>query len=199
MNHLREEEFIDILMEEPHEAGLRSHLDQCPACLQKFQKLERGLEAARLVEPQIPLMPVRLLSHRRFGGRKNLKRFLGLAAAAMLTLSILGFRVEMSRERIMFQFSMLNGSSQAQEKRLAVLEQRLFETLELNAAITQSNLNAHLNTFYQERDEELDTFTQVLGEKMMDLELKNAQYLVNVKDDLTHQIGNKREPKGALQ
>jgi hypothetical protein len=185
MKHLTEEEFIDVLFEVPHDARLDRHLASCEACQQQLETLRLGEQAARSVEPVIPEdMPTPMISSRFFKRKVRVNRLTWVAAAAMFLLSVLGFRMEYNQNQFSMQFSLVGTQSSAEEERIAHLEQRLVEMIELNAELTQQQLDARFNALYDDRNQDIGVFSEALETKMKDLELANQLYLTNVKTDL---------------
>lgn len=187
MKHLTEEEFIDVLFQVPHDARLDRHLEACEPCREQLETLRIGESAARSAEPVIPeQMPTPLISSRVFKRRLKINRLTWVAAAAMFLLSFLGFRMEFNNDQFSMQFSLLGGSQteSVETERIAHLEQRLVEMIELNAELTQKQLDARFNALYDDRTQEIGAFSEALETKLQDLELANQLYLTDVKTDL---------------
>ena len=197
MTHLKEEEFIDVLLGEPHDVGLKQHLEQCEACATQMETLRLGLEATREVEPTVPLMAVPRISHRRFKRRQMVTRISWIAAAAMLLFSLLGFRLEINNEGFAIQFALPGSGAQVSEQKVAELEERL-KVMELNAAIAQSDLDARFNMLFEETGEERRAFSEALDMKMTDLRIENANYLSSIRADLQDGF-RKPDTRGKLQ
>lgn len=185
MKHLTEEEFIDVLFQVPHDTRLDRHLEACQACSDQLETLRIGESAARSVEPVLPEhMPTPLISSRVFRRRITKSRLTWVAAAAMFLLSFLGFRMDYSDQQFSMQFSLLGNQPSVEEQRIAHLEQRLVEMIEINAELTQKQLDARFNALYDDRSQEIGQFSQALETKLQDLEIANQLYLTNVKTDL---------------
>lgn len=186
MKHLSEEEFIDVLFQVPHDTQLDQHLAACASCSDQLETLRLGESAARRAEPAIPAnMPTPLISSRVYKRRLTVSRLTWVAAAAMFLLSFLGFRMEYNQNQFSMQFSLLGGEqTQVEEERIAHLEQRLVEMIEINAELTQKQLDARFNALYDDRSQDIGAFSEALETKLQDLELANQMYLTNVKTDL---------------
>jgi len=133
MNHLNEEQLIDVLMEEPDGQTFKKHLADCDICNERYHTLELGLNAARENKPAIPLMPVPRISYEKFRKKSLTTRLTWLAAAAALMLSFSGFRMEMGRGNggVAISFSLPGLSSNNDSGRVAELEQKLEQKLEM--------------------------------------------------------------------
>ena len=125
MNHLSEEQMIDILMQEPHEMSWRRHLDGCDNCQERFQILEEGLRMARDSKPAVPLMPVPRISFDKYRRTTVRSRMTWLAAAAMLLLSFSGLSLKVDGNGLNVQFGLPGMDSGAQNTRVADLEREL--------------------------------------------------------------------------
>ncbi len=199
MKRLTEEQLIDMAMGEPHPQEWDQRIADNPEDRERLAVLRAGLQAAREIEPKPPLMSVPPITYERFRRRTLLTRLSWAAAAAMLALSLLGLRVEVNDRGVAVQFSLLGSDSKpSSEERIALLEQRLLEAIELKSALTQSQIDARLNAFYNERDRDLNAFSQALEVKMNDLDLNNARYLSVVNDNVA-KLERERELRGKLQ
>ncbi len=127
MNHLNEEQLIDVLMEEPNGLALKEHLVDCEICNERYHTLELGLNAARESKPAIPLMPVPRISYQKFRKQSLTTRLTWLAAAAALMLTFSGFRMEMGGDNgaVAISFGLPGLSSNNDAGRVAQLEQQL--------------------------------------------------------------------------
>ena len=187
MNHLNEEQFIDILMEEPHDKALDEHLAQCDPCRDQMTTLEKGLSGAQMSKPRMPLMAIPTLTYGKYAKHRKTTRYTLLAAAAMLLLSVLGFRMEMSGDKgLVVQFAIFGQveESAASEARIAELEDQLTLVLDNVSSIVQGQMNA----FYNERDEEVGDFQDVLYKSMVTHELEYEKKMIDLKDDFHGQM-----------
>ena len=185
MRCLTEEELIDVLFDVPHDAKLDQHLASCDICSGRLEVLRTGAEGVKMVEPQIPEnMPHPFISSKIYKRRLTTSRITWFAAAAMFLLSILGFRMEVQDGNFAMQFAMFSTTQEDQSERIAQLEEKLVSLIEMNAQMTQNQMDARFNAFYDERDNDINTFSKVLETKMEDFKLSNQTYLANVKDDL---------------
>ncbi len=198
MTHLREEEFIDVLMGEPHSSILEQHLADCGDCRKRMHQLEQGLHLAREAEPRIPLMVVPKISYRAFKRRSIFSKLTWVAAAAMLLFSLFGLRLEVGASGFALQFSWLGQGSNHAESRIQELESNLMSAIELNAALTQSQLDARFNALLEERDDEIGSFSRALNTKITDFKLQNALFLASAKEELST-AAREREMRGKLQ
>jgi len=199
MKRLSEEQLIDIALGEPHPEAWDAVLDNSPEDQARLAVLRDGLRAARKVEPRVPPMPLPPISYQRFKRRAVATRLAWLAAAAMLLFSLMGLRVEVGPDGMALQFSIFGGGpDQETEERIAVLEERLIEAIELRSALAQSQIDARFNAFFAERDQDLSAFSQALEVKMTDLEVANAQYLTAVVENVA-EMTREREQRGKLQ
>ena len=184
MRHLSEEELIDVLMGEPRDDERARHLAECPPCQERFRLIAEGLEVAKAAEPIVPAMPKRHISFARFKHRALIRRTAALGAAAMLVLSLLGFQLKFDAQGFSMGFALFGTTTNNQEQRIAALEERLLEAIELNAQLTQREVDRRFDAVYEDRDENLGVFTEALTDKMKEFELKNAEYLVTLREDL---------------
>ena len=201
MNHLNEEQMIDLLLGEVQDRDAEGHLTGCEACADRYDLLQKGLAGARKIKARMPLMPVPTISFDKYRRRTRKSRLTWLAAAAMLFISILGCRVEIGPQGVVIQFALLGQGPQSTnnaETRLAALETRVVEALEINKSLTQLQMDARFNAFSMERDNELGQFTQVLRQNLESLDLSHDHKLVALEDDLLAAI-RKDNIKGQLR
>lgn len=197
MTHLREEDFIDLLLGEPHSSKLDRHLATCNGCREQMRVLEHGLGLAREAEPRAPIMVVPKISYRSFKRRSIFSKLTWVAAAAMLLFSLFGLRLEVGSQGFALQFSWLGRSTGNTESRIRDLESNFMKAIELNAALTQSQLDARFNALFEERDQEMGSFSKALHTKMTDLTFQNALFLASAKEELSA-TARERELRGKL-
>lgn len=190
MKHLSEEQLIDILMDEPRDAALDQHLAECPPCSERYRLIADGLTMAEAAEPVIPEMPRPMISHRVFRRRTWVKRAVAFPIAAMLVLSLLGFGFQSNQNGFSVQFSLLGGNTTAQnqEERIANLEKRLLEAIELNAKLTQNQMDTRFEAVFQERDQNLREFSTALNDQIKGIELQNSEHMVDLREDLLKEV-----------
>lgn len=202
MNHLNEEQLIDVLMDEPRQPALDEHLATCEQCSEELNLLRDGLNLAQEVEPRVPLMVRPHLSHIQYKRRMNATRFTWLAAAAMLMLGVLGFRVEVGDGRMSMEFALFSGGTDAATaQRVEQLESELamaVQVLEFQSETVQNQLDEFYNAFHQERQRDIETFNVLLRDEMQNRDLRNQQYLINAETQLMERI-RAQKVTGALQ
>lgn len=183
MSHLTEEELIDVLMGEPHQATLDQHLAGCDTCTNELDLLRDGLTMARRGEPRIPLMVQPIISHTSMDKRIKTSRHIWMAAAAMFFLAIIGLRVEVSDGVLSMEFALIGRSNGVPAQKVQELEQELAQAvaaIEVQADMTQNQLDARMNAFYMERDRDMENFTSMLRTSMRERDMYNAKYLSDV-------------------
>lgn len=111
MRHLREDEFIDVLMGESHEKSLDEHLAHCAECTQNLSTLTSGLGAVRSAEPRVPLMALPPITYKSFERRRKSFQRVWLAAAAILIMGLLGLKVQIGNSQMTVQFSFLGAGT----------------------------------------------------------------------------------------
>lgn len=194
MRHLSEEEMIDVLMGDGVEPALKLHLQECSDCGDQFQTLERGLFATRQVKPKMPLTAIPLISYERFQRQRKTSRMTWLAAAAMLLLALMGFRAEVGTNGLVIQFALFHQTEQRDDQRIAALEQRLMQALEMQSSMTQEQLDERFNAFFMDQDQEFGEFTRVVTTNLKSSNLENERKLLQLSDAVLRQ--NRKE--GAL-
>lgn len=187
MRHLTEEEMIDVLMGDGVGPALKLHLQECPECGDQMQTLERGLFAAQQVKPRMPLAAVPLISYERFQRQRKTSRMTWLAVAAMLLLALMGFRAEIGSNGLTVQFALFHGTGSHDEQRIAALEERLMQALEVQSAMTQEQLDERFNAFFMDQDQEFGEFTQVVNTNLKTSNLENERKMMQLTDVLVRQ------------
>lgn len=199
MNHLREDQFIDVLMGEPRSASVDMHLAECTACQNNMQGLQDGLRAARIAEPRVPTMPLLPIRFAKFKRQSMMTRLAWLGAAAMLFLSLLGFRVEFSDQGFSMAFSLWQQPATTQnEERIRELETTLAIALDEMHNMTQQQINMGLAAFYAERDQEIGSFQAVMANKFQELSFDQAENAVTLKQEFEDLL-RKDDVRGKLQ
>ena len=199
MTHLREEDVLDIVMGEGCEPDVRTHLASCASCQERVGSIREGLSFVRDINPSMPTMRQPKISFWKFKRRQLFARASWLAAASLLLFSLLGLRFEVNGEGLAVQFALFGrGQDPRTLERVAALEDRLIQALELNATLTQHQIDARLNAFYADRGQDFDLFSNALNRKMERFEQINALYLVSLQEDVAHSL-RERELKGKLQ
>ncbi|CAM2011146.1 hypothetical protein [Acanthopleuribacter pedis] len=190
MKHLSEEQLIDILMNEPRDAALDQHLAECPPCNERYRLIADGLSVAEAAEPIIPEMPRPMISHAAFRRRTWLKRAVVLPLAAMLVLSLLGFGFQSDQDGFSVQFSLLGTQTTAanHDARIADLEQRLLEAIELNTKLTQNQMDSRFEAVFQERDQNLREFSTALNAQIKGIELQNSENMVDLREEMLQEV-----------
>ncbi len=187
MRHLTEEEMIDVLMGDGVGPALKLHLQECPECGDQMQTLERGLSAAQQVKPSMPLSAVPLISYERFYRQRKTSRMTWLAVAAMLLLALMGFRAEIGANGMTVQFALFHATGSQDEQRIAALEERLMQALEVQSAMTQEQLDERFNAFFQDQEGEFGEFTQVVNTNLKTSNLENERKMLQLTDVLVRQ------------
>lgn len=144
MKHPTEEQLIDHLLVSPDPA-ITAHLETCEMCAEAYANLEAGLTAARMSKPRVPLMPVPHVSYRAYRKSRSRARMTWIAAAAVLILSIGGFRMEFNEGGLAMQFGLPGFSSGKDAGRIAQLEAQL-EKLELISAARETRMFESMET-----------------------------------------------------
>ena len=166
MKHLTEAEFIDMVMGDLSQPSLNNHLATCSHCRLKLEEIQLGLEAAVEHKPKVPLMVAPKISYTKFKRQSLLTRITWAAAAAILLLSFTGFRLEVDQKGFSFQFSLMGSSQSVDEEKMAMMESRIVELIELNAAITQQQLDQRFNAMFQDQSRDLGEFSKAFGEQL---------------------------------
>lgn len=187
MRHLTEDELIDVLMGDKVEPALRLHLEECPDCTGQLETLERGLSAARQVKPRMPLTGVPLISYERFSKQRKTTRMTWLAVAAMLALALMGFRAEVGPKGLVLQFALFHGATSSDEERIAALETRLMQALEVQSSMTQEQLDERFNAFFMDQDQELGEFSRVIHGNLNLSNLENERKLMQIEESMRRQ------------
>lgn len=192
MTHLNEEQIVDLLLEEPGAEALRPHLEHCAECRDRFDRAASGLRATRAAAPRVPEMPRLPISYRRFQRTALLTRAGWIAAAAMFALSLMGFQFEYEQGRFAVGFSLAGAfqeeTASADAERIAELESRLLEAIELKSELTRSSVDARFEALYQERGEELYRMSDDFKRALENMELQQAQYAGAVRDELREEV-----------
>lgn len=185
MRHLTEEEFIDLLMGEIDDPELEAHLRACLECGERMDVLKDGVVATRAVEPKIPDMMLPRISYGDFKRRMMMMRLGWVAAAAVLIFSFLGLRFEMNQNGVSLAFSVLGSQNEnVAEARIAELEDRLLEVIEVNAQLTQTQIDQRFDAIHQERDEDFERYAVALGDRINTFETQNAVNIATVREEL---------------
>ena len=200
MTHLNEEKMIDLLMEESPSSESMRHLDACADCQDQFQVLREGLHALKRGKPRLPLMPVPYISGAAFRRRTVRSRLIWAAAAAMLLLSLLGFKLEIGKDAIHLELALFKRGD-VTEQRIMDLEHQLAEAVEaigVQSALTQQQLDNRFNTLYQEQSEELRTMAHFIDRKIQSADLEHKKLLVSF-DEENQKRFRENGVKGSLQ
>ncbi len=194
MRHLNEEEMIDVLMGDGVGPALKLHLQECPDCGEQLATLERGLSVARQAKPKMPLTAIPLISFERFQRQRKTSRMTWMAVAAMLVLALMGFRAEVGANGLVVQFALFHKTENRDDQRIAALEQRLMQALEVQSSMTQEQLDERFNAFFMDQDQEFGEFTRVVNSNLKNSNLENERKMLQMNDALLRQ--NRKE--GAL-
>jgi len=201
MTHLNEEELVDVVLGESRVPEHVHHLSGCDACSRKLETLKSGLAAIRAVDHG-DFRISRPLTHRHFWQRLWGRRFLAAAAAVLIGLSILGFRVEIEPSGVAIQFDIIrtnqSPSVAALEKRLKDAEQRFEEGIQIHAAMNQAQLEERFNAIYMERGQELQEFGHQVQSNLVNLDENNALMVAALRNDLYDAL-KKESLKGTIQ
>lgn len=201
MTHLNEEQLVDLALGEADAPGHLRHISNCDACRQKLETLQVGLAALRAAD-QPDFGMSRPLTHRRFWQRLWGRRFLAAAAAVLIGLSILGFRVEVDPSGVAVQFVMLgthrSPSVADLERRLEDAERRFQEGIQLHAAIHQAQLEERLNAIYLERGVQMQEFGAQVQDRLISLDENNANMVAALRSDMYDAL-KKASLKGTIQ
>ncbi|MDJ0838609.1 MAG: hypothetical protein QNK37_18980 [Acidobacteriota bacterium] len=199
MNHLSEEQMIDILMQEPHDAAWRRHLEGCDPCQERFQVITEGLEAARNAKPAVPLMPVPRITYDKYRRAIRRSRMTWLAAAAVLILSLSGFTLKIDGNGLNIQFG-LPGMGGGQSAQVADLERQL-ELMSYQIAVMENKQGNFMAEVNERFDDSQDAYHraafQFEGVELKSKEVEQA--LVNRVEEILRKEGLKSQLKGPLQ
>ena len=201
MRHLREDEFIDVLFAELHDSALDAHLAECEECSLKLRNLESGMDAARAVEPKVPLMALPPITYKSFERRQKSFRTLWFAAAAILVMGLMGFRLEVGNGQMTMQFAFFGGGDSVSEARIAELEQNLalaMDTIDAQSMMTQQQMDARFNQLYLDQGRDFNDLHAVLARYDKNTQLENESHLAAFKEQLIEEV-RKAGFKGQLQ
>jgi len=194
MNHLKEEELIDVVMGEPHWADLDRHLEQCKECAGKLATLRIGLEAVRDSKPEVPLMPLPMVSYRGLRHKALLTRLGWVAAAACLLVSLLGLRVEIGEKGFSMAFGRF--SEPSYEQRLSFLERNILDIMDNSVA--HADLNNYLTANQLEREDNLGDFRENVANRVTDIEYKVKLLIADFQEANDKKL-REQELRGKLQ
>ena len=179
MKHLQEEELIDVLMGEPHWADLDRHLESCETCAANLATLRAGLAAARESKPEVPLMPLPMVSYRGLRRKALMTRLTWVAAAAALVISLLGFRAEIGPDGFSMSFGRFGTS--AQEERLAFLESSLMDIMD--NSVRRTEIDNYMNANLMEREKDLGEFRTTVDNRVTDFEYQVKLALADLQEE----------------
>jgi len=192
MNHLSEEQLIDILFAEAGEGDLDVHLSACKSCQERLALLRDGLSAARHMAKPAELPPAQW-SSRQFARRAWRGRFLLAAAAVFFLCSLLGLRVQIQPASGLtvqmgllgwFQDRSQSAASAEMEARLMVMEQRLFAAVQTQNRLTMAALNDRLESYEWERSLEWGELTRQVESNLHQADRQNQVMLAGLRKDV---------------
>ena len=197
MQHLNENEMIDLLFDESDDPVKREHLNKCQVCREQFQILEEGLTVARLADPgEIPL-------ERVVPARKWKRNWLTVAAIVFLCFSLAGFRAEFKGGDFSIQFAMFpfQSSAKVQQEQLEALEAKLVDALNLQADITATQINQQFSDFQNAQYKDLVELSIQVRESMASSDIQTDRRLAMLNQNM-ESLQNKRPgsiPSGGIQ
>ena len=202
MRHLKENELIDVLFAELHDSALDAHLADCEECAAKLRHLESGMDAARAVEPKVPLMALPPITYKNFERRRKSFRKLWFAAAAILVMGLMGFRMEVGDGKMTMEFAFFGrGGDSVSEARIEDLEKSLMmamDAIEVQSTMTQQQMDARFNQLYLDQNREYNDLQAVLARYGKNTQLENQSHLAAMKEQLIEEV-RKAGFKGQLQ